>query len=105
IKSKVFDQFQIEEIYGVHIMHFEDLGTVAFKNDEITASATEYRFYLNGLSSHVASKEEGKAASEALMHVLSQVSQIQQFHLNGLNRNIVHIGQIGRASCREGVEL
>lgn len=93
IKSKVFDQFQIEEIYGVHIMPFEDLGTVAFKNDEITASATEYRFYLNGLSSHVASKEEGKAASEALMHVLSQVSQIQQFHLNGLNRNIVHIGQ------------
>lgn len=93
IKSKVFDQFQIEEIYGVHIMPFEDLGTVAFKNDEITASATEYRFYLNGLSSHVASKEEGKAASEALMHVLTQVSQIQQFHLNGLNRNIVHIGQ------------
>lgn len=93
IKSKVFDQYQIDEIYGVHIMPFEDIGTVAFKNDEITASATEYRFYLDGLSSHVASKEEGKAASEALMHVLTQVSQIQQFHLNGLNRNIVHIGQ------------
>ena len=27
------------------------------------------------------------------MHVLSQVTQIQQFHLNGLNRNIVHVGQ------------
>nr|WP_263313318.1 amidohydrolase [Mammaliicoccus sp. Marseille-Q6498] len=93
IKSNVFNSYQIDEIYGVHIMPFEDAGTVAFKNDEITASATEYRFYLNGLSSHVASKEEGKAASEALMHVLTQVSQIQQFHLNGLNRNIVHIGQ------------
>lgn len=93
IQSKVFDKYKIDKIYGIHIMPFEDVGTVAFKNDEITASATEYRFYLNGLSSHVASKEEGKAASEAMMHILSQVSQIQQFHLNGLNRNIVHIGQ------------
>lgn len=93
IQSKVFDKHNIEKIYGVHIMPFEDAGTVAYKNDEITASATEYRFYLNGLSSHVASKEEGKAASEAMMHVLSQVTQIQQFHLNGLNRNIVHVGQ------------
>lgn len=93
IQSKVFDKYNIDKIYGIHIMPFEDVGTVAFKNDEITASATEYRFYLNGLSSHVASKEEGKAASEAMMHILSQVSQIQQFHLNGLNHNIVHIGQ------------
>ncbi|WP_323702398.1 amidohydrolase [Mammaliicoccus sp. Dog046] len=93
IKSNVFEKYNINKIFGIHIMPFEDVGTVAFKNDEITASATEYRFYLNGLSSHVASKEEGKAASEALMHVLTQVSQIQQFHLNGLNRNIVHIGQ------------
>ncbi len=93
IQSKVFDKHNIEKIYGVHIMPFEDAGTVAFKNDEITASATEYRFYLDGLSSHVASKEEGKAASEAMMHVLSQVTQIQQFHLNGLNRNIIHVGQ------------
>lgn len=93
IKSNVFEKYNINKIFGIHIMPFEDVGTVAFKNDEITASATEYRFYLNGLSSHVASKEKGKAASEALMHVLTQVSQIQQFHLNGLNRNIVHIGQ------------
>ncbi|MEB7066141.1 amidohydrolase [Mammaliicoccus sciuri] len=93
IQSKVFDKYNIEKIYGVHIMPFEDVGTVAFKNDEITASATEYRFYLKGSSSHVASKEDGKAASEAMMHVLSQVTQIQQFHLNGLNRNIVHVGQ------------
>lgn len=93
IQSGVFDKYNIDQIFGVHIMPFEDVGTVSFKNDEITASATEYRFYLEGLSSHVASKEEGRAASEALMHVLTQVSQIQQFHLNGLNRNIVHIGQ------------
>lgn len=60
--------------------------------EEITASATEYRFFLTGLSSHVADKEQGHSCGEALQHVLTQISQIQQFHLNGLKRNIVHIG-------------
>ncbi|HDL9879023.1 TPA: M20/M25/M40 family metallo-hydrolase, partial [Staphylococcus aureus] len=37
-------------------------------------------------------KEQGHSCGEALQHVLTQISQIQQFHLNGLKRNIVHIG-------------
>lgn len=48
--------------------------------------------FLKGLSSHVADKEQGHSCGEALQHVLTQISQIQQFHLNGLKRNIVHIG-------------
>ena len=55
-------------------------------------SATEYRFFLKGLSSHVADKEQGHSCGEALLHVLNQVGQIQQYHLNGLKRNIVHMG-------------
>jgi len=51
-----------------------------------------HRFYLNGLSSHVADKEQGHSCGEALQHVLAQVGQIQQYHLNGLKRNIVHMG-------------
>ena len=39
---------------------------------KITASATEYRFYLNGLSSHVADKEQGHSCGEALQHVLAR---------------------------------
>ncbi len=54
------------------------------RDEEITASATEYRFFLTGLSSHVADKEQGHSCGEALQHVLTQISQIQQFHLNGL---------------------
>ena len=62
------------------------------RDEEITASATEYRFFLKGLSSHVADKEQGHSCGEALIHVLNQVGQIQQYHLNGLKRNIVHMG-------------
>ncbi len=73
-------------------MPFENEGRVVIRDEEITASATEYRFFLNGLSSHVADKEQGYSCGEALQHVLSQVGQIQQYHLNGLKRNIVHMG-------------
>lgn len=85
---------KLDAVFGVHIMPDEDTGLFLYRNDEITASATEYRFYITGRSSHVAQKHQGISAVEALMYVAREISQIQQFHLDGLNRNIVHIGQL-----------
>ncbi|MGV3042201.1 M20 metallopeptidase family protein [Staphylococcus rostri] len=93
IKSGKLDAYQIDAIYGVHIMPFVDEGSVVVRDEEITASATEYRFYLEGKSSHVANKEQGHSTAEAMQHLLTQLAQIQQYHLNGLQRNIVHIGR------------
>ena len=93
IKAGSFDHHPIEAVFGIHVMPFNDEGTVTIMNEEITASATEYRFFLKGQSSHVANKEQGRSCGEGLIHVLNQVSQIQQYHLNGLQRNIVHIGR------------
>lgn len=92
IHAGAFKNYDIEAVFGIHVMPFENEGKVVIRDEEITASATEYRFYLNGLSSHVADKEQGHSCGEALQHVLSQVGQIQQYHLNGLKRNIVHMG-------------
>ncbi|ANK37338.1 hydrolase [Staphylococcus equorum] len=92
IRAGAFKNYDIEAVFGIHVMPFENEGKVVIRDEEITASATEYRFYLNGLSSHVADKEQGHSCGEALQHVLSQVGQIQQYHLNGLKRNIVHMG-------------
>ncbi|MCE5002123.1 M20 metallopeptidase family protein [Staphylococcus pseudoxylosus] len=92
IRAGAFNDYSIEAVFGVHVMPFENEGRVVIRDEEITASATEYRFYLNGLSSHVADKEQGYSCGEALQHVLGQVGQIQQYHLNGLKRNIVHMG-------------
>ncbi|PHK49371.1 M20 metallopeptidase family protein [Staphylococcus edaphicus] len=92
IRAGAFDKYPIESVFGVHVMPFENEGRVVIRDEEMTASATEYRFYLHGLSSHVADKEQGHSCGEALQHVLTQVGQIQQYHLNGLKRNIVHMG-------------
>lgn len=93
IKTGALNAYHIDAIYGVHIMPFVDEGSVVVRDEEITASATEYRFYLEGQSSHVANKEQGHSTGEAMQHLLTQLSQIQQYHLNGLQRNIVHIGR------------
>ena len=93
IKTNRLDAYDIDAVYGVHIMPFVDEGSVVVRDEEITASATEYRFYLEGKSSHVANKEQGHSTGEAMQHLLIQLSQIQQYHLNGLQRNIVHIGR------------
>ena len=92
IKAGAFNNYPIEAIFGVHVDPFAEEGQIVIRDNEITASATEYRFYLQGLSSHVADKEQGHSCGEALQHVLAQVGMIQQFHLNGLKRNIVHMG-------------
>ncbi|MDU0996334.1 MAG: amidohydrolase [Staphylococcus lugdunensis] len=94
IKAGAFNNYPIEAIFGVHVNPFAEEGQIVIRDNEITASATEYRFYLQGLSSHVADKEQGHSCGEALQHVLAQVGMIQQFHLNGLKRNIVHMGHV-----------
>lgn len=92
IKAGAFEDYPIEAVFGIHVNPFAKEGQVVIRDEEITASATEYRFFLKGLSSHVADKEQGHSCGEALLHVLNQVGQIQQYHLNGLKRNIVHMG-------------
>ncbi|MCI2947494.1 amidohydrolase [Staphylococcus caledonicus] len=92
IKAGAFKDYPIEAVFGIHVNPFAKEGQVVIRDEEITASATEYRFFLKGLSSHVADKEQGHSCGEALLHVLNQVGQIQQYHLNGLKRNIVHMG-------------
>ncbi|EIE3648379.1 TPA: M20 family metallopeptidase [Staphylococcus pseudintermedius] len=92
IKANAFASYDIKAIYGVHVMPFVEEGSVVIRDNEITASATEFRFFIEGESSHVANKEQGQSAGEALQHIMMQLSQIQQYHLNGLQRNIVHIG-------------
>lgn len=82
-----------EYIFGLHMMPDNEEGLILSKPGAITASATEYRFFIQGLSAHVANKEQGHSAGEALTFILNQVSQLQHYHLPGLRQNIVHIGQ------------
>ncbi|CAM4154634.1 M20 metallopeptidase family protein [Lacicoccus alkaliphilus] len=84
----------MDAVFGIHIMPDEETGLALFRDHEMTASATEYRFYIKGESAHVANKQHGKSALEALMFTTREISQIQQFHLDGLNRNIIHLGRM-----------
>lgn len=83
-----------DAIFGIHLMPDEAEGTAHYKDDELTASANEFHFFVEGTSSHVAQKHQGKSALEAIIKIASEVATIQQFHLDGLNRNIIHMGEM-----------
>lgn len=83
-----------EHIFGLHMMPDNEEGTILSKVGPLTASATEYRFFIEGSSAHVANKERGASAIEALSNILNHLSQLQHYHLSGLTKNIIHIGQM-----------
>ncbi|MER2063581.1 MAG: amidohydrolase, partial [Alkalibacterium sp.] len=94
IRSFPFEDYYIEAIYGLHLGPDIPEHTLATKAGFLMASATEYRIDVNGLSAHVAQKQKGISALGAVTHIANQLSQVQQYFLNGLHQNILHIGKL-----------
>lgn len=94
VKTFPFSDYSLKGIFGLHLMPDSPEGTLLTKVGPLTASATEYRIYMKGLSAHVAEKERGKNTIGGLNHVVTQISQLQQYFLSGLNQNVIHIGKI-----------
>lgn len=94
IQAFPFTDYSLEAIFGLHLIPDYPEGTVLTKAGPLTASATEYRVYIKGLSAHVAEKERGHNALGALNHTATQISQLQNYFLSGLNQNVIHIGKM-----------
>lgn len=94
IKAFPFDEYELEAIFALHLGPDTDEGVLMTKEGPLMASATEYRIVIKGRSAHVAEKETGANALGSLSHIANQIAQIQQYHLSGLNQNVVHIGKM-----------
>ncbi|WP_088006985.1 M20 metallopeptidase family protein [Indiicoccus explosivorum] len=94
VQAFPFDDYSPEAIFGLHVMPDNAAGTLLTKAGPLTASATEYRIFIEGASAHVANKETGANALGALNFIVTQIQQLQHFFLSGLNQNIVHIGKM-----------
>lgn len=94
VKAFPFSEYAPEAIFGLHLMPDNPEGMLLTRSGPLTASATEYRIYIDGTSAHVANKETGASALGSLNHTVTQIQQLQNFHLSGLNQNIIHIGKI-----------
>lgn len=94
VKAFPFTNYAPEAIFGLHLMPDNPEGTFLTKGGPLTASATEYRIYIDGTAAHVANKETGASALGSLNHTVTQIQQLQNFHLNGLNQNIIHVGKM-----------
>ncbi len=61
-----FDKYPIEAVFGIHVNPFADEGIAVIRDEEITASATEYRFFFGLWVADVADKEQGHSCGKAL---------------------------------------
>lgn len=94
IQAFPFEDYQVNEIYGLHLGPDVPEHTLATRPGFLMASATEYRITVRGLSAHVAQKEKGFSALGAVITIATQLSQVQHYFLNGLHQNILHIGKL-----------
>ncbi|WP_040228614.1 M20 metallopeptidase family protein [Bhargavaea cecembensis] len=94
VRAGVFEGHPPEAVFGLHLMPDEGEGLLLTRSGELTASATEYRFTVKGRSAHVADKQDGASALGSLIQIISGIERLQHYHLDGLNRNIVHIGRM-----------
>lgn len=94
IKSFPFEEYNVTHIYGLHLGPDVPEGQLATRPGFLMASATEYRIKVKGLSAHVAQKDQGHSALGAVNHIATQLAQVQQYFLDGLHHNILHIGKL-----------
>lgn len=94
VKSFPFEEYNMKHIYGLHLGPDVPEGKLATRPGFLMASATEYRIKVKGLSAHVAQKDQGHSALGAVNHIATQLAQVQQYFLDGLHHNILHIGKL-----------
>ena len=94
INAFPFHEYNVKELYGIHLGPDTPEKTLATRSGFLMASANEYRIEVKGLSAHVAQKEKGHNALGAVTTIASQLSQLQHYFLNGLHQNIIHIGNL-----------
>ncbi|MET3574863.1 M20 family metallopeptidase [Bhargavaea ullalensis] len=94
VRTGIFEKHRPDAVFGLHVMPDEAEGRLLTRSGELTASATEYRLRVSGRAAHVANKQNGASALGALVHLASGIERIQHYRLDGLNRNIIHVGKM-----------
>ena len=74
--TKIFDKFNIQDAFALHVTDEYPFGTVASTNGVLFASSLEIDIDFKGVSSHVAFPTEGKNAFNALRIFLDTVEKI-----------------------------
>jgi N-acetyldiaminopimelate deacetylase len=76
IQTGIFDQFDIEHAFALHVTDEYAFGTLAFNDDVLFASAMELTVLFNGKPTHVATPEKGKNALNAMRTFLDMAEKV-----------------------------
>ena len=90
IKTKILDDYQVDEIYGLHIWPNLPEGEIFTRKKELLSEPIEFDIEIKGKNAHVASSFEGKDALYVGVELLHDIKK----ETNLIDESIVHIGEV-----------
>jgi len=93
----VFDQFKVKYAFALHVTDEYPLGTIASTSGVLFASALEIDFEFMGESAHVAFRDEGKNAFNALRKFLDAADILQSEYKDSI---LLGLGKFSSGSVR-----
>ena len=91
---KFTEKYNILASYALHMNPDYPESTIISKNNEIMASANEFRIYIDGKAAHVGLKYLGIDALNIATNIYQEVLKINSLYTKARNTNIIHIGKM-----------
>ncbi|MFQ6674664.1 MAG: M20 family metallopeptidase, partial [Fidelibacterota bacterium] len=94
IEDGVLDDPPVEEMYGIHLWNYQDLGTVSIKDGPILAAADPFKIIVKGKGGHGAAPQGTVDAVVVAAHLITSLQTIVSRNTNPLDSTVVTVGKI-----------
>lgn len=92
--SFVFDEYNIEACYALHLNPDYEENSIISKSGYIMASANQFIIKIKGKASHVGLKHNGIDSINAACIIYQEMLKINSLQLDPYDVNIIHIGKL-----------
>jgi len=99
-KSKVFEDLNIDEIYGLHLFPLVEEGKIAIKDGPLMAQSGEIDVIVRGLSSHGAQPQEGIDAIVAAAAFINETQKIVSRFIKPIDSAVITFGKAWGGEAR-----
>lgn len=94
IEAGVIEDYQIDYIFGLHVMPYLEAGMVELKNGQLNASNDEIKITINGKRGHGAYPDKGIDAIVIAASVINGIQTIVSRNISPLNAVAISFGSI-----------
>jgi len=102
LKDNVWDKYKIAGAYALHVSPDLPVGTISSRAGYFFAATGEFDVYIKGVSSHIATPENGKNALQAGIEIYQSVQQLPHI-VKSDERFLCNFGKITAGTVRNSI--